>query len=126
MVQIVSFVILGALIVLSLKNVNNEIATLLIIVVGVILLGVALKYLSQIFSFVNQIVELSGINNTFYKIILKITAIGYITEFGAETVGDLGFKGLAEKLVFVGKLLVITVSLPVFYAVFNLLTGLVK
>ena len=31
-------------------------------------------------------------------IIFKITAIGYLVEFGADTINDLGLKGLAEKI----------------------------
>ena len=90
-----------------------------------IVLSFVTQYLGGIFDFLNKIVELSGIDNSFYQIILKITAIGYLTEFGAEMVNDLGFKGLSDKLVFVGKILILSISLPVFYAVFNLLTGLI-
>ncbi|MBE5734144.1 MAG: hypothetical protein E7347_03735 [Clostridiales bacterium] len=126
MLQIISFVLLGAMVVLCLKNVNSEIATVLIVVVGAILFGVALKYLSQIFSFVNYLANLGGINELFYKIILKTIAIGYLTEFGAEIVSDVGLKSWADKLVFIGKVMIFSVSLPIFYSVFNLLLGLVK
>ena len=81
---------------------------------------------SEAFSFVNNIVELSGIDKEFYKIIFKITAIGYLIEFGADLVLDMGLKGLSEKLVFVGKIVIFCTSLPIFYSVFNLLIGLLE
>jgi hypothetical protein len=34
--------------------------------------------------------------------------------------------GIAEKLIFAGKIIIFITSLPIFYAVFNLLVGLVQ
>ena len=61
---------------------------------------------------------------TVYKIIFKITGIGYMVEFAAETINDFGIKGLSEKLIFVGKVVIFSLSLPILYAVINLLSGI--
>ena len=66
------------------------------------------------------------INKEFYVIIFKITAIGYLVEFAADTINDLGLKGLADKLVFTGKILVFSISLPIIYSICNLLVSLLQ
>ena len=38
----------------------------------------------------------------------------------------MGYKSLSDKLVLIGKLMVFIVSIPVFYAVINLVISLIK
>ena len=47
-----------------------------------------------------------------------------MVEFAAETINDFGIKGLSEKLIFVGKVVIFSLSLPILYAVINLLSGI--
>lgn len=126
MLQIVSVALISAIIIIYLKSINSDLYVLASVGAGLILISFVLKYVSESFAFINQIIEMTGINKDFYLIIFKITAIGYLVEFGADTINDLGLKGLAEKLIFVGKVVIFATSLPILYAVFNLLVGLMQ
>ena len=126
MLQIVSVALISAIIIIYLKCINSDLYVLASVGAGLILISFVLKYVSESFAFINQIIEMTGINKDFYLIIFKITAIGYLVEFGADTINDLGLKGLAEKLIFVGKVVIFATSLPILYAVFNLLVGLMQ
>lgn len=126
MIKIVSIAIVFAIIILYLKSINNELAFLATIGAGIILLFSLINYISQTFDFLTSLVELSGLDNNFYKIIFKITAIGYLIEFGASTLQDFGLKSLSEKLIFAGKIIILSVSLPIIYAIYNLMTGLIS
>lgn len=124
MLKIVSIAVVFAIIILYLRNLNAEFALLASIGAGIIVLFYSLEYLTSTFNFINQIVELSGIDREYYKIIFKITAIGYVVEFASSTVNDFGLKSLSDKITFAGKIIIITTALPIFYAVFNLIVGL--
>ncbi|MBQ3116583.1 MAG: hypothetical protein IJC07_06105 [Clostridia bacterium] len=126
MTKLIILAIIFAVIILYLKNINAELAMLAGIGAGIIFLWFAISYLTEIFSVIDTLVELSGIDRQIYKIILKITALGYLVEFGAGTVEDFGMKGLADKLVFVGKIMIFSISLPIIYAIINMLTGLMQ
>ena len=126
MLQIVSIALVSAIIILYLKSINSDLYILASIGAGIILVGVAIKYVAETFTFINSLIDVTGIDKDFYVTIFKITAIGYLVEFGADTICDLGFKGLADKLVFVGKMVIFSMSLPILYAVFNLLVGLMQ
>lgn len=125
MLKIISIAIICAIIILYLKSINTEFALLASIGAGIIILFFTIDYLTATFAFINKMVNLSGIDREYYKIIFKITAIGYIVEFASSTVNDFGLKSLSEKITFVGKLIILTTALPIFYAVFNLITGLI-
>ncbi len=126
MVKIVSLAILFAIIIVYLKSVNSELAMPLTIGAGVIILNFAFSELASVFSFINELVNVTGLSKEFYIILFKITAIGYLIEFGADTIADFGLKSLSDKLIFAGKIIILSVSMPIIYAVFNLFTGLVK
>lgn len=124
MIKILSFTLISAIIIIYLKNINCELSLLLTICAGCLLLYFLLDYLSEILSFINQLISISGIDKELYIIIFKITSIGYIVEFGASTLQDFGLKNMADKLVFAGKIIILYVALPIIYSVFNLITGL--
>lgn len=124
MVKIVSLAILFAITIVYLKSVNSELAPLALVGSGIIIVFLSLDYLVQTVDFFKQLVSLTGLGEDSFSIILKVTAIGYLVEFGASTIEDMGIKNLSDKLVFVGKIIIFTTSQPIFYAVFNLLKRL--
>ncbi len=126
MLQIVFIAIIGAIIIVYLRSMNPELALLATISVGIILLSLTIKQLGQAFDLVNQLINYTGIDKKYYIIILKITAIGYLVEFGASIVQDFGLNSLANKLVFAGKIMILSISLPIIYAIINLVTGMLQ
>ena len=126
MVQIIVFTLISAVIIVYLRSINSELSMLASIVAGIILIFFSLKYLSDTLYFVHKLIELTGIDEEMYLIIFKITAIGYIVEFGAQTVNDFGLKSLADKLILAGKIIILTVALPIIYAILNLITELLQ
>ena len=125
MVKLVAIALIFSVIIIYLKNINSELSLLALIGAGIIVIFYVLSYISNTFSFISQLVVKSGIDNEFYVIIFKITAIGYLIEFGASTMQDFGLNSLANKLIFAGKIIILSVSLPIIYAVYNLISGLI-
>ena len=124
MIKIIVIALIAAIIIMYLRSVNSEFSLLATIASGIILIFCALDYLSNTFDMINQLVSLTGIDSELYLIVFKVSAIGYLVEFSADTVSDFGLKSLADKLVFVGKLIIFSISLPIIYAIINLLVGL--
>lgn len=125
MLQLVGVSVLCAIIVLYLKNVNSDLVVPALICSGVLILSFSVKYISETINFFNELKDLTGIDDTFIIIIAKITAIGYLIEFTASTIEDFGLKSLSDKLIFVGKLIVLSISLPILYSVINVIKALI-
>lgn len=121
MLQIIGISVICAAIVLYLKSVGSELAVPAMICAGVLVLSFSINYLSDVLGFFDELKTLTGIDESFIIIMVKITAIGYLIEFAARTIEDFGLKSLADKLVFVGKLIILSVSLPVLYSVINVI-----
>ena len=126
MVKIIAIALTCAILVVYLKSINSEYYNIALVGSGVILLSFAFEYISSSMTFFNNLINLTGVDKSFYQIIFKITAIGYLVEFGASTIQDFGLVGLADKLVFFGKIVIFSMSLPILNAVFNLIVGLLQ
>ena len=126
MIKIVSVAIIAAILIIYLKNINSELYTLAIVGAGVILFFLGLDYLSETLDFFNRLSEISGIKESYFSIIIKITGIAYTVEFGAGLIEDFGLKSLADKIVFVGKMVILVTAMPLINQAFNLFIGLIK
>ncbi len=126
MLKIVAVAVICAFVLIYLKSVNSEFFSVAMVGAGVIITALGLEYLTDTLSFVNNLINSTGINAKYFAAILKITAIAYVVEFGAGIIEDLGLKNVADKLVFIGKLAIIIAAMPVITAVFDLLSGLLR
>ena len=126
MLKIILITLVFAILIVFLRNIKRDLAVLIEIMSGIILIILSIDYLKDTFNFFNELISVSGLDIDNFKIILKIVAIAYLVEFGAGTIEDFGLKGLANKLVVIGKFIILGLSLPVIYSVFNMFYGLLK
>lgn len=126
MVQIIGIALVGGIITFYLKTVNSEISILAGICTGVLVLISVFSYLTETIELFKNLNEIGKIDNDLLKLIFKIVAIGYIIEFSAGILEDFGLKSISVKLIFAGKIVILTVAIPVFYALINVLAGLIQ
>lgn len=125
MAQILLIALIGGIIAVYLRSINQELCLLSVICTGILILFSAFKYLSETFELFKKISELGKIDNELIKLVIKIVAIGYIVEFAAGILEDFGLKSISNKLIFAGKIIILSVSVPIFYTLINVLVGLV-
>ena len=123
--KIVGFAIIAVVLVIVIKNQRPEIALILTIFASLSILLFAIYKMSDIVNVLNELVNVSGINKDFLTIIIKVTAIAYIVEFGKNICVDAGQTAIATKLEIAGKVIIVTLSLPLVSSLVSILTGLV-
>lgn len=126
MVKIAAIALALGVTVIYLKSVNSELFVLALIGSGIVLLYSAAEYFMTSVNYFSAIIQKAGVKSEYFEIIFKCVAIGYLVEFSAGTLADAGLNSLADKLILIGKVVIISVSMPIIYAVFNLLTGLLQ
>lgn len=103
-----------------------DIALLIGIAGGVmILLGVADRLVETV-DFFRDITGKAGIDGNVMKILFKIVGIGYIADFSAGLAEESGAKALGEKIVFGAKIVIFAVSIPLVKMLFEVVTGLLQ
>ncbi|MBQ7203524.1 MAG: hypothetical protein IJS03_05875 [Eubacterium sp.] len=111
---------------LLLKDKNRSLALLLSLCGGVILLLSAVSELREI---VNRVGELTGdapVSAAYIRLMLKALGITLITQFVSDNCRDNGENALASVTETVSKIAVITMLLPLFETVVEIVRELLK
>ena len=122
--QIVGIGLVTTIAALLLKQIKPEMAALVGVCGGVLLLLMTVDYLTQIIDVFNLIVQKTGLSSNLFSIIIKIIGIGYLTEFTANMCSDAGMSGLGDKVLLAGKLMIFVMSLPIIYNIIEIIVEL--
>ena len=106
------------------KQTKPEIAILISLVGSILIVIMAVDTLKDIVSSFYTIFNTTGVNTTLLKPLFKIVAIGYIAEFGANICVDAGSSGVADKILFAAKLIILVIALPIITTVVDMVVAL--
>lgn len=115
----------AAVLALTIRPKNGEIALLLCVACSVMILLSVLGSASSVIETVRQIVAVSGMSTGYLAIMLKVIGICLLTEFTANTCRDAGSSALAANVTLAGKLLVTVTALPLYVDILNAVTAMV-
>ena len=110
--KIIAIGLISALIIICLKSANSELAAPVSIASGLLILLMTVSYVKEFVSFFTDMANVAGMDDGIYKIVLKVLAISYLSEFASEAVEDLGQKNLSEKIQFASKTIMIVLAMP--------------
>ena len=124
LVKIISIALVTVFAHILIKQTKPEIAMLITIVGSLIIVIMAVNNLSNIFNSFYSIFEKTGVNTTLLTPLFKIIAIGYLAEFGANICVDAGASGIADKILFCAKLIILVIALPIVTTVVDMVVAL--
>lgn len=110
--KIIAVGLISALIIICLKSANSELAAPVSIASGLLILLMTVSYVKEFVSFFKDMANVAGLDDGIYKIVLKVLAISYLSEFVSGAVEDLGQKNLSEKIQFASKTIMIVLAMP--------------
>lgn len=117
--------VITAICALILKNNKSELVPLCLTAGGILMFLYAFDYISESVEFIRSFTETSGISSSVIKIIFKIIGIGFLIELTAGSVRELGFDGVADKLVLCGKIVIFVVAVPILNATYKIIVSLI-
>lgn len=106
------------------KQSKPEIAILISIVGSVIIVVMAVNILNSVTSSFYSIFKTTGVQTALLTPLLKIVAIGYIAEFGANICQDAGAGSIADKILFSAKLIILVIAMPIVRTVIDMVVAL--
>lgn len=115
--QVVGFGVIATVFILFIRQNRPDIAQLLSIAVGVIIVVYVLGYLKMIVDVITDLALEAEINTIFLRTLLRVIGVAYLAEFGAQVCRDAGEGSVAAKIEFAGKLIILVMAIPVLMAV---------
>lgn len=122
--QIVGIGLVTVIAALLLKQIKPEMAVLVALCGGILLLLLTVEYLTEIIGVFNLIVQKTGLSGGVFAIVIKIIGIGYLIEFTANLCADAGMGSLGDKVLLAGKLMIFAMSLPIIYNIIEIIVEL--
>ena len=118
-IKIIGIAFIAVIIIVILKQYRPEFAIYASILAGVLILSLASDTLSGIIDMIQSISSKTNINNDFLIILIKITGIAILTEFAVSICKDAGESAIASKVDVGGKILIISLSIPIINALID-------
>ena len=109
---------------LIVRQVKPEIALVVGLCGGIIMILMLVDSITNIISVFNSLVSKSGLSSGIFAAVLKIIGIGYITEFSANLCNDSGASSIGNKILLAGKILILISALPIVMNLINIIAEL--
>jgi len=82
--------------------------------------------LSSVFTFVQHLAQTVGVNNKYFKIVLKGISVCYLCEFTVSACKDCGQSGWGDKVELACRCAILVMTIPMFEDFLDVLTGFLK
>lgn len=122
-IKIVGIGIIALILIIIIKQYRPEFAIYISLIAGALILYFVLDKVTNIINLLKQICEKSGVNSNFLGILIKMTGIAFLAEFGISICKDAGESAIASKVELGSKAVIISMSVPIIY---NLLEVILK
>lgn len=109
---------------LIVKQVKPEIAIIVGVAGGIIMLLMLVDSVTSILSVFSSLTQKSGLSTSIFAAVLKIIGVGYITEFSANLCVDAGSTSIANKILLAGKILILVSAIPIVTNLIDIISGL--
>lgn len=124
-VKIIGIGLLAVIISVIVKQYKPEFAMYVSIIAGIIVIMLVIDKISGIINLLTNLSKKTGINAEYLSILLKITGIAILTEFAVSICKDSGEEAIASKIDFGGKVIVISISIPIISALLELIVRII-
>ena len=102
-----------------LKEYKKDFVIYVVLMGGILVLFYSFDTINSIIIFIKNLSSKTNLNSDFIKLLIKITSISILTEFAINICKDAGENAIASKLDLGGKVIVISMSIPVISTMLN-------
>ena len=123
-VKIIGVGLVALIIIIILKQYKPEFSVYVSIIAGIVILAMVMGKLTSVINILSNLSNKTGAGSGFLKILLKITGIAILTEFAVSICKDSGESAIASKIDLGGKIIIISISIPIITALLELIISI--
>lgn len=106
------------------KEHKNSIGFFIVIAASVLIVFLTLSSFTEISSRLGDLFQVFDGEGKYLTLLLKMLGITYVCDLVAGICKDAGNSGLAHQMMTFGKLLILSMSLPVIFTLFDMISGI--
>ncbi len=109
-----------------LKGWRPEIAIQISVAASAVIFFLLAPYIKTVIEMFQDISNQVGMDMKYLSIVLKVIGIAYAAQFGAELCRDAGESAVASKIELAGKIIIMTLSMPVMYKLIEVVNTILQ
>ncbi len=115
-------IVFAVVCIVPLKELKSEYASLAATALSILLTVIAIKNASPLISYIKTLSN--GTSEKYYNILFKSFALAMMTHIISEMCVDFGIPSVSGKVEFIGKILIITNTVPMIETLLSLVEGM--
>lgn len=112
-IKIIGIALIALIIIIIVKQYRPEFVMYVSLIAGALILMLILDKMGAIIDLLESFSNKTAINNEFLVLLIKITGIAFLTEFTVSICKDSGESAIANKVDIGGKIIIISMSIPI-------------
>ncbi len=112
-VKIIGIGLIALIIIIIVKQYRPEFTIYVSLIAGALILMLVFDKISEVINLLTSLSNKTAINNQFLILLIKITGIAFLTEFAVSICKDAGETAIASKMDMGGKVIIISMSIPI-------------
>lgn len=112
-IKIIGVGLIALIIIIILKQYRQEFVIYVSLIAGALILLLVIDKIGSIIDLLTTLSNKTAINNEFLTLLIKITGIAFLTEFAVSICKDSGEAAIANKVDIGGKIIIISMSIPI-------------
>lgn len=123
-IKIIGIGLISLIIIVIVKQYRPEFVLYISLIAGVLIVMLIADKFSAIINLLTTLSNKTAINNEFLILLIKITGIAFLTEFTVSICKDSGETAVANKVDLGGKVLIISMSIPIIASLLEIILKL--
>lgn len=112
-IKIIGIGLIALILIIIIKQYKPEFAVYVSLIAGALILSLTFTKISGIIELINSLTSKVSIHQEFITLLIKITGIAILTEFAVSICKDTGEAAIASKIDMGGKVIMVSMSVPI-------------
>ena len=112
-IKIIGIGLTALIIIIVVRQYKPEFTLYISLLAGALILLFVMQKLEGIVDLLTTLANKTAINNEFLTLLIKITGIAFLTEFAVSICKDSGESAIANKVDIGGKVIIVSMSIPI-------------
>ncbi len=121
--RIIAIALAASVMAIYLKEYNKSFAFLVSLIAGCIIAAISFPYFSDFAQSLKSVAESAKLSGM--ELVIKVLGIAFIVKYGGELCRDAGESALAAKLEMGGKIILLSLALPVIKSLFETVVSII-
>mgnify|MGYP005758217281 FL=1 len=112
-IKIIGIGLISLIIIIIVRQYKPEFTLYISLLAGALILLFIMDKIGGIIDLLTTLSNKTAINNEFLTLLIKITGIAFLTEFAVSICKDSGESAIASKIDMGGKVIIVSMSIPI-------------